>query len=108
VLVYQVQNDILKALPYSQIMERGNPFAEDGAADYTLTAAYDVAPGELSVYLQYSTSKIKTVASKTFRLIVIPGASGKRVLFRSGNSYSIEQLRSMDYEEVCAILGIRP
>jgi hypothetical protein len=107
VLVYQVQKDILKALPYSQIMERGNPFTETGAADYTLTATYDVAPGELSVYLQYSTAKVKSVAGKTFRLVIIPGAAGKRISTRSGNNYSIEQLRGMSYEEVCAALDIR-
>lgn len=106
VLVYEIQKNILKALPYSQTMERGNPFTEDGGSDYTLAATYDVAPGELSVYLQYSSSKIKEVASKTFRLIIIPGTPGKRVSSPSGNNYSIEQLRHMSYGEVCAALDI--
>lgn len=105
VLVYEVKESILKALPYSQIMERGNPFTEYGLADYTLTTTYDVAPGALSVYLLYSSTKI-TPRGKTFRLVIIPGAPGKRISASSGNSYSIDQLRSMSYREACAVLGI--
>ena len=85
ILVYEVQKNVLKALPYFQAMEKGNPFAEDGTSDYTLTATYDVAPGELSVYLQYSGIRMQKVASKTFRLIVIPGTPGKRVSSRSAH-----------------------
>lgn len=94
VIAYYVSGKALYGMPYVQV-------------DTDRTYRHIITKNTFSVQSDYSTSK-PAPGSIKFRLIIIPGALGKRVSSSSGTGYSIDQLRTMSYERVCELLKIQP
>ena len=94
VLVYHVVGSTLRSMPYTEV-------------DSDLVMRYILSTGSFKIERDYSTNKSAPSSATNFRLVIIPGALGARVASGSGSGYSIDQLRAMSYEQVCAALNIR-
>lgn len=96
VLVYHLVSGGSRLLPYTGM--------NNGEITYSMLS--DVSVGKIAVNVGYASARTATPGNQSFRAIIIPGAVSGRMQAGNRTAYSIDQLRSMSYREVCAVLGI--
>lgn len=97
VLIYHRQSSGTKLMPYT--------YMKDGDIEYSVWS--DVNIGSITVYIGYSAYRQTSPGVQNFRAVIIPGAISGRIQSSNRTVYSVGQLRSMSYEEVCTALNIR-